>query len=219
MRFVPPRLLSSLLVVAALLPARAALADVEDEGANYNPGKAKRRSDFALGFSLSGMAGAVSGYPLDANKMNVERYRATSGAAGGTGGGLWVGGALRDWFVVGVGLNFGSIAGGDATLSRGGAFVFHLEGFPLFPVGGAFRDLAVVGEFGTGNRKLIKASQTVADGGMMSYASAGILYEPIRIGSHVSAGPMLLLAYQFSETLNAAFAIAGVQIAYYGGPD
>jgi hypothetical protein len=213
------RPLRLLVLLAALLPARWAHADVDDSDANYNPGKAKRRSDFALGYSMSAMVGSVSGYPLDPNKMNVAQYHASSGLGGGPASGFWLGGALRDWFVVGVGLTFGSLGGGDATLSRGGAFVLHLEGFPLFEMGGAFRDLAVVGEFGTGNRSLLKASQTVADGGAMSYASLGVLYEPIRIGKHVSAGPMLLAAYQYSESLNAVFALAGMQIAYYGGPN
>jgi len=211
--------LALLPLAAALLLSRAAHADVGDWEAGYNPGRAQRRSDFAMGVTMGAMVGSVSGYPNDANKINVDQYRASTGAAAGPETGLWLGGALRDWFVVGVGMSFGSVAGGDATLSRGGAFVLHLEGFPLFSLGGPFRDLALVGEVGTGSRNLFKGSASTADGGVTSYIAAGVLYEPIRIGKHISAGPTLQLARQFSETLSGTFAIAAFQIAYYGGPD
>jgi hypothetical protein len=167
---------------------------------------------------MTAMVGNVSGYPNDANKIGVAKYHADGGAMGGAGGCFWLGGALRDWFVVGVGFTGTTIAGRDATLSTGGAFLLHLEGFPLFYQGGALRDFAVMADFGTGSRNLLKGSVTTAEGGTTSYAALGLLYEPIRVGKHVSAGPVVQFAYQFSETLKAALVMGGVQIAYYGGP-
>jgi hypothetical protein len=53
-----------------------------------------------------------------------------SGAVLGSGFGLWVGGALRDWLTVGVGLAGSSALTGNYQASAVG-FVLHLEGYPL----------------------------------------------------------------------------------------
>jgi hypothetical protein len=200
-----------------LLFTSAAKADVGDWDDMYKPPPATRRSGFAAGLTFAAIAGSVSGYPREVQKIGVPQYEASTGAAGGAGGGFWLGGAVRDWVVVGVGATFGTIAGGGGTLSNGGAFVLHLEGFPLASGSGAFRDLGIVGEFGAGSRDVFVGSKQGADGGSTSYAAIGLLYEPLRVG-HVSIGPTLLLGHQFSPTLTATLVSAGVQIAFYGGP-
>jgi len=207
------------------LPALAALllmvgnagAESVGSGADYVPGKATRRSDFALGAGLSGTFGTVGGYPNDAAKVGIERYHTSTGATGGLTNTLWLGGALRDWLVVGIGLSLSTVAG-SGTFSQGGAYIVHVEGFPLFYRGGAFRDLAVIGDFGVGARTIKRASNEVADGGAASFVAVGFLYEPIRMGNHLSAGPLLQIAEQFSDTLGSTLVMAGFQIAYYGGP-
>jgi hypothetical protein len=206
-------------VAAASLFARPAAADTGDWESNYDPGRAQRRSDFALGVTAAGMFGAAAGYPDDANKINIPAYEARTGATGGTAGGLWLGAALRDWFVFGIGTNFGTVAGADASLSRGAVFVLHVEAFPLFYKGGAFQDLGVFTEVGTGSRTILKGSQEVATSGSVSYGALGVVWEPVRAGKHVSLGPVLEISHQFSDRFWATYGILGVQVAYYGGPD
>ena len=205
------------IVVLAGAGARNAWADTEDRGADYDPGKALRRSDFAAGLSFSGAYGSASGYPNEAAKIGVAQYHADTGAAGGQGLGLWLGAALRDWLVVGIDLSAITV-GGSGTISMGGGLGVHLEACPAFYAGGAFRDLALVGEFGFGGRTVKYASRQVADGGAVSNFALGVLYEPIRVGRHVSGGPIVLVSHEFSETLTATFVTAGFQMSYFGGP-
>jgi len=204
-------------LAALLLLAGRARADAGDSGADYQPAKATRRSDFALGSGIAGTFGTIGGYPNDAAKIGQSQYHTSTGPTGGITNTLWLGAALRDWLVVGIGLS-GSTVAGSGTLSQGGAFIVHVEGFPLFYRGGAFRDLSVVGDFGVGGRTVKRASEEVANGGAASFVAVGLLYEPWRAGKHFSAGPLLQVAEQFSDTMSCTLVMAGLQIAYYGGP-
>jgi hypothetical protein len=219
MRSASSRLLAGLASIVSLVVARAAHADVGDADENYDPGKSVRRSGFTFGVTNGFMFGVASGYPNEAEKVGIGRYEARTGAMGGFGGAFWLGGALRDWFVFGVGLSAASLGGKDASYSPGGAFVLHAEGFPLFYKGGPFQDLGLVGEVGIGSRTIQLASRKAADGGSTSFVSLGVLYEPLRIGRHFSGGPIVQIAHEFSESIEATYAVLGIRIAYYGGPD
>src|ERR1700753_607120 len=111
----------------------------QDTGPDYDPGKAQRRSDFAAGLTFAPTIGTVSGYPNDAAQSRIAKYHDSTGTACGDTFTFWRGGALRDWPVVGIGFT-GTTVGGSDTLSQGGAFAVHVEGFPLFYRGGAFCD-------------------------------------------------------------------------------
>ncbi|HVW28195.1 MAG TPA: hypothetical protein VHC69_22685 [Polyangiaceae bacterium] len=204
-------------LAALLLLAKGAAADIENSGADYTPSKATHRAYFALGSSFAGTFATANGYPNDAAKIGLARYHASTGDAGGLTNTLWVGGALRDWLVFGIGGAVTTVAG-SGTLSQGGAIMFHLEGFPLFDRGGVFRDLGLVGDFGVGGRKINYASAEVANGGSMSFVALGLLYEPLSFGKHFRWGPILQFAEQFSDTMNATMVIGGFQVAYYSGP-
>lgn len=215
-RFAP--LLLGTLACASLLSARPALADKDEAESSYDPGKAERRSDVAIGLLVGGTAGAVSGYPNELTKIDDPKYEANTGFGGGTAGGLWLGGALRDWFVFGVGLAVGGVSG-NGYKSSGTAFVFHLEGYPLFSQGGAWKDVGLIGEFGAGSRTITQgATTTVAEGGLLSIATFGAVYEGIHLGSHVSLGPLIQVTYQASQSLSATFGTLGLRASFYGGP-
>lgn len=204
-------------MLASALSPNVCRADVEDQGVGYNPGKALRRSDFAMGLGIGAALGAASGYPNELSKLNDPRYEANTGFAVGPGGSVWLGGALRDWLVLGLGVHTSSLAGSGLT-SSGTAFVFHLEGYPAFSLGGPFRDLGLFTEFGAGGRTIKKDSGVVADGGLLSLVSIGAVYEFLRLGSHLSSGPTLQLKHEWSESLSTTSLLAGFRIAYYGGP-
>lgn len=209
--------LPALAALAMLVLAKSAAADIENSGADYNPGKATRRSDFAFGIGFAGTFASASGYPNDAAKIGVPRYQASTGSAGGITNTLWLGGALRDWLVIGVGIS-GSTVAGSGTLSQGGGFIVHLEGFPLFERGGAFRDLGLVGDFGVGGRTIHRASAEVANGGSMSFVALGLMYEPLSFGKHWRWGPLVQVAQQFSDSMNATLVMGGLQVSFYSGP-
>ena len=209
---------------ALFLSSRAAHADPSDWTDRwedqYDPGRAARRSGFAAGASFGGTVGGASGYPNDVEKIDDPAFLADTGVTTGGSGSFWIGGALRDWLVVGVGFHFSSLSGRGYE-SAGGQFVFHLEGFPLFYRGPIFRDLGVLADFGAGSRTITTNSNTVtvANGGSMAFIALGLIYEPWRLGGHVSAGPILEVAEEFSQTLKATTATLGIQFAFYGGPD
>lgn len=204
----------ALLGVSLSRPARA---DVEDQGSGYDPGPATRRSGFAAGVAFGGAFGGVSGYPNELAKIDDPRYEARTGAAAGFGESVWIGGALRDWIVVGVGFHGTSVSGGGRS-SSGAAFVLHLEGYPLFSQGGIFRDLGLIGEFGAGGCTIREGSSVAADGGMLSVAGIGAVYEAVRLGSHFSAGPLIQVTHQWSQSLTADVFLAAIRLSFAGGP-
>jgi hypothetical protein len=204
-------------IAALLLLAKGAAADIENSGADYDPGKATHRSDFAAGIGFAGTFANANGYPNDAGKIGVAQYHASTGGAGGYTNTFWFGGALRDYLVFGIGLSGTTLAGSE-TLSQGGSFIVHLEGFPLFDRGGVFRDLGLVGDFGVGGRTIKRASAEVANGGSMSFVALGLLYEPLSFArNHLRWGPLLQFAEQFSDNMNCTMVIAGIQLSYYSG--
>lgn len=204
-------------VVGLLAAASPARADVGDAESNYNPGRAARRSDFVAAASFGGVVGAASGYPNELTKLNDPRYEADTGFAAGAGGSVFIGGALRDWLVFGIGVS-SSTMGGNGLRSTGTAFVFHVEGYPLFAYGGPFQDLGVFGEFGAGGRSIHRDGATAAEGGFLSVVSVGAVYEALRLGTHLSAGPILQLSHQWSQSLTADVLVGGLRLAFYGGP-
>lgn len=200
-----------------LAAARLANADVGDAESNYNPGRATRRSDFVAAASFGGVLGTASGYPNELTKLNDPRYEADTGVAAGAGGSAFIGGALRDWLVFGVGVTSATM-GGNGLRSAGTAFIFHVEGYPLFAYGGPFQDLGVFGEFGAGGRSIQRDGAAAAEGGFLSVVSLGAVYEALRLGSHLSAGPVLQLSHQWSQSLTADIVVGGLRLAFYGGP-
>jgi hypothetical protein len=211
------RFLVAPLALVLLLGARSASADTGESESSYDPGKATRRSDFAMGLLLGGSVGGAHGYPNELAKIGVPADEASTGVGAGTGGGFWLGGALRDWFVFGLGFSSAQVAGHGYT-SNGTAFVLHLEGYPLFYKGGAWKDLGLIGEFGAGGRSIKKGSDSAATSGALSVVTFGVVYEPIHFGGGFWFGPLVEVTHQFSDSLTATVGIIGVRASFYGGP-
>lgn len=206
-----------LLIPMLLLLAVPARADVEDLDNDYHQGQAQRRSDFTFGVLLGPAMGASSGYLNELEKIGDPEFAANTGAGFGFSNGLWLGGALRDWFTFGIGLRSATFEGGGKR-SEGGGFVLHIETYPLFARGGIFRDLAVVGEVGLGGRTIKEGSKTVADGGATSQFALGVHWEAFRYWTHFAGGPALLVTHEFSESLNSTYGVLAFRTAFYGGP-
>lgn len=209
----------SLKVTGLLLPLFCFLwptAVAAQEGAdetNYAP-PVERRSGFSIGLGAGLGVGSFTGYPNEVEKIDNSEYRSSTGLAPASGYSIWLGGALRDWLTVAVGL-FTSGGGNEETVGAAGAFGMHIEAFPLYGLGGAFRDLGLVSEFGAGGGALQDGDgEETANGGNMSFVGIGAFFEPWQFWQ-MSHGPMLMYKTQFSDTMNGNAVFGGWRLAFY----
>ena len=195
-----------------LVPAVAWGQEEADE-TNYSP-PLERRGGFTMGLSYGLGAGSFVGYPNEVEKIDNPEYRAETGTALASGYSIWIGGALRDWFTFGAGM-FASAAGTEEATGGGGAFGVHLETFPLYPVGGLWRDLALATEFGAGGGLLKDGDgKETANGGSMAVIGVGLVFEPWQFW-HMSHGPSLMVRHHFSDTMTASAVLLGWRMAFY----
>jgi hypothetical protein len=206
-------------LLTLVLPCLAgpAWADVEDTEASYRPKGAERRSDFTFGVLFGPAVGSSSGYLNELDKIGVPEFQAQTGAGFGTSSGLWLGVALRDWLTFGIGIRSATFDGGGVR-SEGGAFVLHVETYPLYSRGGIFRDLALVGEVGLGGRVIKDSAKTVADAGSTSELSLGVHWEAFRYFTSFTGGPALIVTHEFSDSMQTTYGVLAFRTAFYGGP-
>lgn len=180
---------------------------------------ATRRAGFTLGLLVGAAGGQVSGYPNDVNKRGKAQYFADTGAAFGGGGTVFLGGALADWLVFGAGLS-GARAQGNGIVVQGFTFTLHTEVFPLFPLGGAWRELGVAIDTGAGQytgeleKKPSKDASPVIDSGAASRFAATLFYDGLRAWK-LSAGPFVSFDYSWSSTMERPLFILGLRSALY----
>ncbi len=178
--------------------------------------KAQRRSDVVLGASLGALMGTSLAYPNEVDKIDVPAYEVETGFGAGYSYAFWLGGALKDWFVFGVGGMGLNLGGESATASGGGAFL-HVEAYPLFGLGGGYRDLAFYMDFGAGSLDLDSDRKEDASGGFVSILGAGGAYELWRLGSF-AFGPNANYSHVWSQTSSSHFVTLGLRAVFYGGP-
>ncbi len=194
--------------------AESSLANNDGNTVSYQPPPAERRDGFTIGVMQHFGLVSVSGYPNRISAIGVPEYRSSTGAEFGQASGLWLGGALRDWFTAGVGVS------SAATFSQEpagviSAFVLHLEAFPAFALGGLYRDLGVALDVGTGFGATMRGDDTEAEGGSLAYFGGTVFFEPLRFW-HFSTGPSLTYSHQFSQTLSAHVVGLGWRFVFYG---
>lgn len=209
-------------------PASTAPADAPDappaadEKPLWETAPALRRAGFTVGLSIGGSIGNVTGFPADIKKRTAD-FRADTGAGYGGGATLFLGGALTDWLVFGAGLGVAHTQGND-TVVQGFTFVFHTEVFPLFTLGGVFRELGVGLDTGAGNFTGESANKPAGDAGKLvapliesgaaSRVGASIFYDGLRLWK-VSTGPYVAFDYTWSATLNQPLFMVGLRTALY----
>ena len=177
---------------------------------------ATRRSGFMVGLSTGLVLGNADGYPNELAKLHDVNYERNTKFALGGSNRLWFGGALTDWFVFGVGFTGLQMKHANAK-ATGSAFFFHVEGYPLFYRGGAFRDLSLFGDFGAGSMKITGGSREDANGGFMSVIGLGAAYEPVRFW-HFTFGPALEYLHLWSQTMSTHAALIEARLTFVGGP-
>jgi hypothetical protein len=190
----------------------------ESEKGLWDAKPATRRSGFTAGLMGGLSFGTVVGYPNDFSKWDQPAYRsATSGI--GNGGTIYLGGALTDWFTFGIGFE-SSTYGGSRNFTRGWAILFHTEAFPLFSLGGGYRDIGIFADVGTGMATIHRRSDEAeySSSGSLSIGGLGVFWEPWRLAGHIALGPFLSGTFEASDSLTRVFGLAGFRAAFYGGP-
>ena len=206
------------LAAAALLAAPAAAAAEGDAG-DWSGGYGESgtvRSDFAGGASLGLVTGRSVGYPNHAGRIGNPAYRANTGFGLGSQYAFWVGGAIKDWFVLGVGISNGNVSANHLTGYSTGFFT-RVEVYPLFYRGGIFQDLAVQANFGIAGAAIHHGSVKVADGGALSLVGLGLAYETWHL-YHFALGPTLEYRHLFSESLHEDIGVLSLRFVYYSRP-
>ena len=200
-------------VGSATIAASAEAQVVENEYADYPAPETERRGGFTIGLGAGAGFGSFSGFPNKLSEIgDPELEQNVDGFAFGNA--VWLGGTLRDWIGFGLGLSMRGASEGDLTASNQ-AFIIHLEGFPLYGLGGEWRDVGIAGNFGAGGALINDGSDDVADGGIMSVLGLGVFYEPWKFW-HFSTGPSLDYTHEFSESLRSNTVTLGMRFVFYG---
>lgn len=216
--------LAAPLALALLLVSPFAAAQPTGDDPAWDGGfevKNERRSDFTIGLGLGLAMGEGHGVMNEVEQLNDDSYEKSTGFAAGNDLTLWLGGAIRDWFVVSLGLSAGSLAGNDIIVGRQ-SFMLRLDTYPAYSLGGAFRDLGLTLDGGLGVLVGLDANDTsevVFEGGSVSSMGVGVFWEGVRFAKgHFGSGPFL--HYQLLRGLpSTAHTVSlGYQMAYYSGP-
>jgi hypothetical protein len=177
--------------------------------------RAERRSDFTIGASLGFGVGQASGYPNEIDKLDDPDFESDTGFTGGSSSALWLGVAFNDYLTFGIG--FGGVGlEGNEREAAGGAFLFHVDVYPLYGRGDVLDDLALTGNFGAGTLT-IKGGDEEADGGLMSLVDLGASWEHFRFWQ-MATGPTLSVTHTWSLSARLTAAQLGWRLSFYAGP-
>jgi len=129
-----------------------------------------------------------------------------------------IGVAVADWLNLAIGGSFGS-SQSDKYRSDTYAFIFHLEAFPAYSMGGTFRDLGLELNFGAGSSKAVLRStgEEVASTSVVSLVGIGAFWEPWRVW-RFAAGPHVGYERSFSRYYSRDDVSIGLRVAFYAGP-
>lgn len=179
----------------------------------------ERRFGFMVGLTFGGGMGQASGFPNDPKKIQKQSYYTETGLGYAGAGTLWIGGALTDWLTFGVGMAASEIVG-SSTIVRSYAFDFRVEAFPLYSLGGHFRDLGVILDSGAGTANGTPKgdpSTKVIDGGGVSRVGFGAFYEALRL-KKIAIGPYLEGDYAWSDSARRGGVFLGLRTVLYSKP-
>ncbi len=199
-------------------PAPAVSAPDTKENPAWDSARAMHRSGFVVGLAVGTGVMAFSGFPNDSRKVGLARYYTETGASVGGMFSLWFGGALADWFTFGLGFTGGSMPLLRDQKASSGGLIFHAEAYPLFTLGGRWRDAGVMFDAGTGSATVTpKDSETkLIDGGGPSMIGVGPFYEGIKLWK-LKGGPYVEGTYMWSDTVRRPALFFGWRTSLYTG--
>lgn len=201
-------------------PEAAPAASSGTETPAWETAPSTRRAGFSVGVSIGAALGDIRGYPNDIEKRGKAEYLTDTGLAFGGSATIWLGGALSDWLVFGVGAG-GVRSQGNGQLVQGYTFLFHTEVFPLFPLGGTWRELGIALDTGAGNfigdpedKPADSLAAAAIDSGAASRVGVSLFYDGFRFWK-MSTGPYLAFDYTWSATMEQPLFMLGLRTALY----
>lgn len=213
------RLLLAALPVSVALVTVPAHAQVDDWDGGYDD-RNERRSDFALGVSAAFATGTTTGTLNEIEQFNDDAYDRSTGAAAGSDLTVWLGGAIEDWFTVGIGAAVGGFQGNDILVSQQ-SFHLRFDLYPLYSLGGPARDLGVTTDFGLGILNGVDADdrdEKVIEGGSLSSLGVGVFWEGWRFARRFGAGPLVHYRLLESQSAMSHTVALGLRLTVYSGP-
>ena len=203
---------------AAVAAPATTLDALGKESPAWDSARATHRSGFVVGLALGSGVGAISGFPNDSRKVGLARYYTETGASLAGMGSLWFGGALSDWFTFGIGFTGGSMPLLSDQKASTGGLIFHVEAYPLFPLGGRWRDVGILLDAGTGSAEVTpkESEKKLVDGGSASQIGGGAFYEGIKLWK-LKGGPFLEGSYVWSDSVRRPALFFGWRTSLYTG--
>jgi len=170
------------------------------------------------GITLGAGVASIVGYPNDLTKIGYQSGYTATGARPAGLGSIWVGTAFAEWFTFGIGVSASGLAGtGDDTAWLLGG-VFRVDTYPLFPLGGAWRDLGIRLDAGLGTARVTDpAGDKLVDGAFASIVGGGVFWEGIR-AKKTRHGPILYGDYLWSDTARRPAIFLGWRSVLYTKP-
>jgi hypothetical protein len=215
----PLRPVGLLLALSAVLLV-GRLAHADDAKPAWETQKPERRGGFAVGLSLGAGIASMAGFPADPKKVNRLRYYTVTGVRPTGIGTAWIGSAITDWFMFGIGFTGGGLLPtGDSTAVAFGP-VFHIEAFPLLSFGGRLRDLGVMLDAGIGIATVSPnqdANRYLIDGFGSSLFGGGVFYEGFQVW-RLRSGPFLAGDYYWSDFVRRPSIFLGWRMSLYTKP-
>ncbi len=184
----------------------------------WDSARASHRSGFVVGLALGSGVAAISGFPNDSRKIGLLRHYTETGASIAGMGSLWFGGALSDWFTFGIGFTGGSMPLLSEQKASVAGLIFHVEAYPLFPLGGRWRDLGMMLEAGTGAVEVTPkdSEKLLIDSGSASQIGVGPFYEGFKLWK-LKGGPFIEGSYIWSNSVRRPALFFGWRTSFYTG--
>jgi hypothetical protein len=199
--------------------AEAGAAEPESDEPAWMTAAHERRGGFAVGVMGAAVLGASEGFPNDALKINRFDHYTNTGAAGGGQLGIYIGVAAADWLVFGLGGHYGRMVTGELDTKFYGGF-FHVDVFPAWPLGGAWRELGLYLDAGmalSNTTTFDDPDFELVEAGGASRVGGGLFYEGIRL-SKLSMGPFIGYDQIWSPSSFRPAGMLGWRVALYVKP-
>jgi hypothetical protein len=173
-----------------------------------------------LGLTLGVGVASLSGFPADPKKVNRPAYFTETGARPSGNAALWIGSAITDWFVLGLGVSAGGLLATGQNDAVAGGVLVHIEGFPLYLLGGRLREIGVMLNTGIGIASVAPraaGSDKLVDGTACSVFGGGVFYDGFRV-KRLSGGPFVAGDYYWSDFVSRPALFFGWRAALYTKP-
>lgn len=189
-----------------------------DKPAAWETAEPEHRGGFSVGLAAAAGLGAANGFPGDSKKIGRERYYTESGLGFAPSSSLWIGGAFVDWLTFGIGGGFSTVIA-ESSRTPSPLLLFHTDVYPFYALGGQFRNVGAMTEFGLGfaETKDTETEEVLIDGPGASYVFAGAFWEGIEAWK-LKMGPYTGFHYLFSQTIRRPVLAVGFRISLYTSP-